>query len=151
METPTDYWQLIEESWSGQRDLILLEEDVVPPDGLLAEMAACPEDWCAGTFGKPWRVPVPRNPDPVTGAYDENDWILHSDIALGLNRFSAGFQAAHPDALIRAAEPYVDKRRNPVQKHWCHLDPGLIQWTLLYQLRLEPHIHWPACGHVRPG
>ncbi len=44
---PDDYWRLINAWWRGDDDLVIVEHDVVPPEGWAMSFALCPQNWCA--------------------------------------------------------------------------------------------------------
>jgi len=54
-DTPDDdsYPRLLERLWREGGDFILVEHDVVPWPGAIAELASCPRQWCA------FRAPLP--------------------------------------------------------------------------------------------
>jgi hypothetical protein len=68
------YWRLVRGLWESGRAFAIVEHDVVPPPGAVAEMWACPQDWCA--------FPYPVG-DIVT-------------TALGCTKFEAAIIERHP-------------------------------------------------------
>jgi len=73
------YWRLLRDTWWQRRSTIIVEHDVVPPPGGLAEMAACPCDWCAFAYrcGDIWTT------------------------ALGCTKFGAPLMTRNPDIVSR--------------------------------------------------
>lgn len=45
---PHGYFELIARLWSERKGFAILEQDIVPADGVWSEMTCCPEPWCAG-------------------------------------------------------------------------------------------------------
>jgi hypothetical protein len=129
MVRTSSYWDLLGELWTGERDFLLWEEDVLPSADLIEGMTACTEELCSGTFGR-WYYEL------VAGRR-----VLKSDSWLGLVRFSAGLQRRVPDALILAAERFPDR-------HWGDLCRGLMDRGVLdAQQGLSPHLHFPHMLH----
>jgi hypothetical protein len=118
MTTPTSYFELIESLWTGERDFIVLEEDVLPADAVIDSMARCSDLWCSGAFAM--------------------DGGLGST-ALGFSRFSARLQREIPDAMEQVAIIYP-------QRYWVCLDAALIERVL--EKRFRPHVHLPAAEHL---
>ena len=55
------YWREIRARWTGERDLIIIEQDVVAEAGTVASLEGCPQDWCAfeyAIFGSEMRLKV---------------------------------------------------------------------------------------------
>lgn len=42
----TDYWRTLRGFWGKQEDLVIVEQDIVPPWNMLEQFAYCPEPWC---------------------------------------------------------------------------------------------------------
>lgn len=123
------YWRLIGERWTPDADLRLVEHDIVPGPGVLAELDACPNAWCA--FAYPY---------------------LHGDYpGLGCCRFRASVMQALPSAIERAGIAPVGS--HPA-RHWCTLDHSLR--TVLQKAGFTQCVHegnvvhlgdnWPAHG-----
>lgn len=45
-DNPWDYANALRELWRAPGELIVLEQDVVVPEGAIANLLACDEDWC---------------------------------------------------------------------------------------------------------
>jgi hypothetical protein len=60
VETATDdaYWKLLRDLWAKRQTFIILEHDIVPPEGALEAIWACPRDWCGVPYpvGRIWGV-----------------------------------------------------------------------------------------------
>jgi hypothetical protein len=128
MTAPTSYWELVEELWMAEADSIVLEEDVLPPAGLVEDMWACTEPWCTGTFGR-WRVGTPWGPK-----------MLWSDASLGLVKYGA-IRRLVPDAMEQAAKLFPARR-------WTELDQGV---EVLGLRGHSAHLHLPHAVHLREG
>lgn len=118
---PTDYWDLLASWWfvhsSGEDGpLVVVEQDVLPADGVVDDMAACPELWCSS----PYQL--------GTGV-----WL---DEGLGCTKFSADLMAAHPDLMARVGE--IDDDGLPA-KDWHRLDVRIAR--VLRDLGYAPHTH----------
>jgi hypothetical protein len=152
MRGPTSYFDLFESQWTGERDLILLEQDVLPARSILREMAACTvaEGWCSGLFAEPGGHKVqparyhlfpftaaPRStPQPALRIGGRPYWTT----ALGLNRFSAELQRRVPDLMARVARLAPDRT-------WAYLDHAIFQ-VLGDEERIPTHGHLPAVVHL---
>lgn len=115
----TDYWDLLDshwQHWSAGDPLIVVEQDVVPADGVVDDMAACPEPWCSS----PYQL--------GTGV-----WL---DEGLGCTKFSADLMARHPDLMARVGE--IDDDGLPA-KDWRRLDVRIAR--VLRGLGYAPHTH----------
>lgn len=69
------YARFIEADWRLDRDLVIVEGDVLPPPGAIAALLNCPQPWCMHRL-----------------------WLAdhYADITLGLCKFSAGLKARFP-------------------------------------------------------
>jgi hypothetical protein len=81
MGGPTSYWRLVYALWRGADDFTIVEHDVVPSAAGLAELGACPEDWCA--------YPYECGGKMMT--------------ALGCTKFRVAIRTRHPDLISRIA------------------------------------------------
>jgi hypothetical protein len=52
-----DYFAALKALWIVGRPFVVVEQDVVPHDGALAELLACPEPWCAFPYTVGWSRP----------------------------------------------------------------------------------------------
>jgi hypothetical protein len=132
MSTPTSYFQLLEALWAKQQTFVILEQDILPTAGLIADLMFCREEWCAGLFAEPppwWAPGVLIGTVSIGGR-------PYWPCALGCNKFSAGLQRRVPDAVTRVA-------RLMPERYWPHLDDGLINIVLSKEERLLTHGHLP--------
>ncbi len=118
------YWRLLVEAWDGTADLMVVEHDVLPPPGIVAELAGCPAEWCTC----PYRV----------GG-------LMISRGLGCARFAAGLQARVPDAAVEAGVPAGEREPGRV---WWALDHRLA--GVLGRFGCVPHEH-RAASHLQGG
>jgi hypothetical protein len=97
----TAYAQLLATWWNRTdgRPLMIVEHDVLPPDGMLGELERCREPWCV-------------SPYPI---FDGRT----ADAALGCTKFSAEIQAAQPNLLTMLADSGT---------HWMYLDDHIQRW-----------------------
>lgn len=79
------YWRAICERWTGEDDLLIVEQDIEIHDQVIPEMRACDRDWCTYAY-RLWR------PDA---------WCFN---ALGCTRFSASLQRKVSPAEIEQVQ-----------------------------------------------
>jgi hypothetical protein len=165
----TSYWNLVNELWSSEGDLVLLEQDVLPTEALIREMSACPEPWCSGTYGRWWWEPLcaraegakPCGEPPGRCGVSEmteaklariaacplrrgGRTVLRSDSWLACVKFGS-IRSQFPDLLARAAAYFPGRE-------WYSLDRAM--WRVLYDDELQsPHLHFPTLRHIKslPG
>lgn len=111
----SDYHDLIAERWAARASFITLEEDIVPHDGALRELAECPEPWCAFAYEY-----------PPFGTY----------AGMGCAKFSADLIARYPEALGETGA-WRDDQHPP--GHWCRVDGWLKQYLL--ERGATQHVH----------
>lgn len=112
---PEAYWRLLAGQWTEPGDLILIEHDIVPADGVTDAMAACGRPWCTS----PYR-------------------IAHSYLTEGLGcvKLAARLKHRHPDLMHRLGQVTGD---GLPAKDWHRLDVRLA--ALLRGLGYAPHAH----------
>lgn len=119
------YWRLLHELWAEQRDVVLVEQDIVIHEGVLDGFDRCTNPWC--THG--YRYEIYAGFSDYHGA--------------GCVRWRAELMAAHPDLLDVVATRFGP--RHPA-KHWCSLD-AFTQLEL--QARgVQQCKHQPPVGHT---
>lgn len=109
------YWRLLRELWAEPGDLILIEHDIVPADGVTETMGACPRPWCSS----PYRI--------------AHTWLAEG---LGCTRFASRLKDRHPDLMDRLGEIGGD---GMPPRDWHRLDTRLAR--LLLDLGYRPHPH----------
>jgi hypothetical protein len=90
------YWRLLRGLWASGEDVLLVEQDIVPHRGALADLDACPWDWCAFPYDYAgmaltafgfvrWRSEfTARYPDVVDGILERNrDWLGLDGVVIG--------------------------------------------------------------------
>jgi hypothetical protein len=122
--TPEAYFELLAGLWAEGKGFVIVEQDIVPWPGAIAEMEACPEPWC----GRPYNLGT------HLGAY------------LGCTKFSDSLVAGAPGVI--AAIDHLAFDGTP-RRYWGRLDTRLKQ-VLEDQLGLTHHWHWPAVEHLNP-
>lgn len=120
------YADLLCELWADADTFCIVEHDIVPHPWALAELAMCPEPYCA--FPYPWTQAVGP--------------------ALGCTRFSSHFMRVYPDAAEIAAR-IPSPRGKP--GHWGTLDVWLQGAVLRDLYHWQPHTHLPAVRHENPA
>lgn len=94
----TEYWHAIRERWTGEQDLITVEQDNVITEDTIPSFCMCSEPWCCYSYLGPEWLPMP-----------ERRMIF----SLGCTKFSAGLQRAIPHEEIfgdYAAYYLIDER-----------------------------------------
>lgn len=118
----TGYYDLMADLWRSQRDVIIVEHDVIVRPDSLAELDACARDWCA--------FPTP---------YLQGDYA-----GLSCTKFSGQLMRLVSGAVDRAGLMSNDKHP---PRHWCTLDAFLR--VQLMRSGMVQHRHEPALGHYR--
>jgi hypothetical protein len=118
------YWQLLRELWRHGQPFTLVEHDIAPRPGCLAELDACPSPWCGFAY-------------PLRNSYGS---------AFGCTKFGAELMAAHPGVWDEIAQ-LVETGRVP-GKHWSRLDARFQ--AILNLAGLFRHTHWPPVAHYSP-
>lgn len=119
---PYAYGQMLQSLWNRHGDLIVVEQDIVPPQGAIEGFLACESDWCTHGY--------------------LIDGVEHSQV-LGCARFSKRLQADHPRLLWQAASNVGGQRR---LAHWQQLNEQIIRE--LKMARTALHLHPGAALHL---
>lgn len=109
------YYRMLSEEWRQPGDLLLVEHDIVPADGVTDNMTACPRPWCSS----PYRI--------------AHTWL---DEGLGCIKLAARLKQRHPDLMQRLGEIAGD---GLPAKDWHRLDVRLAR--LLRNHGYAPHAH----------
>lgn len=109
------YWRLLAEQWRQPGDMLLIEHDIVPADGVTDAMQACPRPWCTS----PYRI--------------AHSWLAEG---LGCIKLAVRLKRRHPDLMHRLGEITGD---GLPPKDWHRLDVRLAR--LLRDLGYAPHTH----------
>lgn len=119
----TAYTEWMQKAWRAGETFAIVEHDIVPWRGALAELDDCHHPWCAFSY--------PFGQGSIEG--------------LGLTRFRDVLLAAYPaavdDTLNEATEAHP-------RGHWCSLDDRLMR--VLTRHGVRRHVHGPLVGHLRP-
>jgi hypothetical protein len=109
--TPTrerfSYGDALRRAWTGKRDIIICEADVVPPPGAIERLNSCSEPWCS-------------HPIWTGERYDER--------TTGLVRWSAALQLEYPDLMHIVCAP-IDPRYW-VRRGWTRIQADCSVQTL---------------------
>jgi hypothetical protein len=132
LSAPTDYAHLMAELWQDGETFVIVEDDIAPWPGAVAQMCDCPRFWCGYYYTLPGRWD-PEDDGPykslwgTTGCYKVTDDVL----------------LAAPD-LYKRFEHHT----------WDTLDVGLIA-ALRHVMGLEAssseasfHVHGPPVAHA---
>ena len=96
-------------------DLIVVEQDVIPPRGAIAGLLACPDGWCGH------RIDCGNGP---------------ADATLGLARFGRQLLRRHPDLFVRAAGR---GKVGPARVPWNALDGWIRHVLRAWGVTWHPH------------
>lgn len=119
---PYGYAKAFEQWWGYPGDLVIVEHDIVPADGQIAEMLQCPEEWCSAAYS----VGEGRT---TTG--------------LGLTKISARAKAYAPYGGENCAR---DPRDHARYVDWTSLNESVERH--LSRLGFVQHIHTPNPVHL---
>lgn len=127
MENDFSYFDLLSRLWGEEETFVIVEHDVVPWPGAIAEILSCSESWCAF----PYRLSFSPGYTP----------------ALGCTKFSAEIQKQTPGAWERLAEG-LDFSCQEDPRHWLGLDGriGLVLGSMIG--KAWPHRHEPPVTHL---
>lgn len=109
------YYRMLSEEWERPGDLVLIEHDIVPADGVTDDMTDCPRPWCSS----PYRI--------------AHTWL---DEGLGCVKLAARLKQRHPDLMARLGQITGD---GLPAKDWHRLDTRLA--ALLRNHGYAPHAH----------
>lgn len=118
------YWRQIRARWTGQQDLVLIEQDIEIPEGGVAELAGCDRDWCCYAYT------IFRN----------RQRLRHG---LGFTKFSAAAQKKISPRQI--AETFALCKGCKGNGCWHHLDGAIT--GLLRAEGMSPHVHGDVIHH----
>ena len=121
-DNPYDYASLFAAWWTKPGDLIIVEQDIVPPAGAIDAMVKCERPWCSHSY-------YCNNPMPAYG--------------LGLCRFTWAIKQIHPTLGEQAAR---DFRGNARRMHWMNLNERIID--LMNHWGITVHLHEPFAEHL---
>lgn len=121
-DDPYAYGALFSQMWNRGHDLIIVEQDMVVPEGAIHSMVFCARPWCSHTYDCDNDVP----------AY-----------GLGLCRFGPGVQSMWPTLGIQAARDY---RGRPDRMRWESLNERII--SLMTHWGIGVHLHEPEARHL---
>lgn len=130
--SPTDYWDAIKERWTGEDDLVTIEQDIEIHGEVLPSFIKCRQHWCS--FAYFLRVGQMDCPLPES---------------LGCTRFSAELQRMVPASLIADRHPWfgLDITMNlALRKHAASLCPPNIRRD---GGELHAHVHGLVNHHHR--
>ena len=123
-DSDTSYTRLLGRLWASGEPFAVVEHDIVPHPGALAELLACPRPWCSFSY--------------------QLGGTIHA--GLGCARFSAELLAEIPDAVERTWRESTDV--HPAG-FWCSLDDRLSR--ALYAAGARKHVHGPPVTHLNPA
>ncbi len=118
------YWNAIAERWTGERDLIIVEQDIEIGPDTVATMEQCAQDWCCYAY------PIFRTK-------------VRLRVGLGCVKISAAAQRRMPVAKI--AEGFETCAACRGKGCWWHLDGRIA--AMLKKADFFPHVHGDVTHH----
>ena len=118
------YWREIRSRWTGERDLVIIEQDIEISSDTVASLEQCDQDWCVFAY------PIFRRK-------------IRLRVGLGCTKISAAAQRRVSARSI--AEGFELCRDCKGQGCWWHLD-GRIS-ALLKNAGYSPHVHGDVKHH----
>lgn len=119
---PHAYARLFRRQWTGARDLLWIEQDMLPPFGAFADMLGCDSPWCSFLYHC-------DNDTPTWG--------------LGLCKFSMHMQQHVPTLGAQASRDHLG---NVDRQHWATLNERIILLADHFGYRV--HLHELKAGHL---
>ncbi len=119
---PYQYGGLFAHWWALSGDLVIVEQDIVPPPDAIKKMVECEHVWCSHNYSC-------DNPVPAYG--------------LGLCKFQHGIRMITPTLGEQAARNYRGVAR---QMPWAQLNERII--TLMNHWGIKVHLHEPEATHL---
>lgn len=121
-DQPSAYARHLIALWRQPGDLILLEQDKVPPRGWFTELRRCPEDLCVFP-------------------YYSGDTLVNA--GFGVVRFAADLKAFYSHAMERICTADGNGRG---WRSWKGLDTRTFDWFA--RAGVDRHVHTPCAGHL---
>lgn len=119
---PYAYGALLAEQWNRGQDLVVVEQDIIVPDGAIDMMVSCTAPWCSHLYYTGTEVP---------------------SYGLGLCKFSVAVQSYWPTLAEQAARSYTGKARS---MRYEALNERYI--SLMNHWGYKVHLHEPAALHL---
>lgn len=119
-----DYWNSIAERWTGERDLIIVEQDIEIGPETIATMESCKQDWCCY-------------------AYTIFRTKVRLRVGLGCVKISAAAQRKVTAAMV--AEGFTNCAACRGKGCWWHLDGQVAH--MMKRGGFFPHVHGDVVHH----
>lgn len=143
---PAAYFRALCEWWAAPGNLLVVEHDMLPADGVAEEMLACPEPWCSSPYPL---APMVLAHMAVNGFYLTVDGVASEVLdegsdysqalctdALGCTKFSAELKERLPNLVVESGTA------GGVPGEWQLNDVRIS--GLLRKAGLAPHLHSPS-------
>lgn len=138
--SPTSYWKALKSRWTGQRDMLVIEQDILIHDQVIPQLEACDKDWCVFPYLY------------GTGNVVNLSGPQFMTTCLGCTRFSKRLQRVvnldtvftHPKAVYRR-QACADRNCTDDAMCWKHIDQVINQ--VLELAGYEAHWHMPMVSH----
>lgn len=118
------YWNHIRDRWTGERDLIIIEQDVEISEDIISSMESCSQDWCCYAY------PIFRTK-------------VRLRVGLGCVKVSAKAQRKVTPEKI--AEGFTDCAACRGKGCWWHLDGRIA--AMMKRGGFFPHVHGDVIHH----
>lgn len=164
---PFAYGDVLRRLWPHSGELVIIEQDVIPPQGGIADLLACARDWCTfphwtgeryttDTFGcvkLGWilRLSFPMLPHVLYAKPDPRYFVRRGwtkfacDVSPQMLNSRLGRRATLRDDLAFGTWPENWTRR-PTTHDWLGLDTTLF--SQLKAWKIEPHVHDGVTTHL---
>lgn len=116
------YGALFADFWAKPGDLVIIEQDIVPPAGSITKLIECTYPWCSHYY-------YCNNPVPAYG--------------LGMCRFTDTIKRRLPSLGEQAARDYRGHAR---RMHYLNLNERII--SLMHHWGVTAHMHDPIAAHL---
>jgi hypothetical protein len=126
----TAYWELVNTLWHEGNDVIIVEQDIVPPADVIPSFDVCHFWFCTAKYQYSTRN------DHIYGGNEHKGWLG----GLGCCRFSHRLMELYPNAIENAGNLERAYRGAHPARHWCALD-GAIKDELWFR------DVWPCGNH----
>lgn len=161
-----DYADDLRRLWRASGELVIIEQDVVPPPGSIRALIECPEPWCSHPhwvlsqymtdslglthFSQALRLRYPWLADVALAPLDHRALTRLGWTNLDPDSNQATLERRGPRACVRqdstVPADWWDLRSRPSTVHWRVCDTHLSRQ--LHGLLGQPHVHQPATGHL---
>lgn len=146
--SPDAYYRALCAWWAEADNLVIVEHDILPADGVIEEMLDCHAPWCSSPYslgGVTFGVYMTLDGTTSELCADANAYCTD---ALGCTKFSAQLSAALPTLIVESG--IFNQQIGWVPRVW-QLNDARVSGMLRLS-GLTPHLHAPSIHlSVSPG